>query len=1414
MKQKMTPPPKGGYRCLWPLWAGLAIAGFAGVVWAAGFILESSDFPRRWIEARVNGMVDGRLSLGKVSVSLLRGRIDAERIVFREPGGQERITADRLLVDLAWWGLAGRAVVLEAVEANRLHVRLNRGADGRIDLVDGLTPHGQAPPPPSEPTSPSWNVILQSLTVVDGRVAISDAASGVAVEMDGISVTVSADVASRSADTDIVWARASLDTGDRLVPLGSGRWQGRYGQGRLDPMNLRVEGGPAPLVISGHVAGLLDDDPTLDLTLQARMDLADLSSILSAGVSLTGSATLDARLTGSVRVPKVALGLNCDSGRLADLPLDGFSMRAVLTDQGIDLQEAVFPYAGGRLSASGTMDLTQALPGGLLGGGFNADDVTFQTVLKADGPRIETLAKTLAGSKGRLNAQLQIFGKGVDPKRLSAQADGRVRVDGFQAAPLVQPVDADTRLSVRVDSEAVVVNDFQLRAGGTALTGTGRYDRQTERVISNLELLAPDLAALSAAFGIKGGSGEATADVQIQGPIDAPGVSLGLSAASLELAGVTLGAVEAEAAMDPSGRVTLDRLALASGGSRLTARGTVSMRDTHGRFDGAGPVRLKVDLENAAPADFYGAAPVSGRFGGSIELTGSIFDPMAVIRLTGEAVAIAPVVVDTADLAARFEGGVLAVGHLRLKRNNSEVVASGSVGLVDPVTRQVRPDGPFDVRLSGHDLSLADFTDRFSGRLTLTAEGAGTLNHPTGHFQLSGKELDLGVQRLETLTASGTLDRSRVSVDTLTAMLGKGQQVAGRGWLDMDRRFSADLSADRIDLAAVDAVQSWGALRGTLAVALSGRGLIDNPQVDGTVSLSDPVLFGQRLDNASLSFSLKDGLVRFDGASDFSMAGTHALDSGDFHLSARFEETVLDPYFELVGRPDFKGLVSATVNAEGKMDQWQRVRVDAAVSQLRIRVGGENGLIEAVHPFEAALNDGVLRIPDALFSLPDGGSLRVAGGGGMGGPMDLAVDGRIPMAAALPFFSALTEAKGEVSLTGHVGGTLEKPEIEGRIGLSKVGVAVAGLVQKIEAVDGELVVTPSVVRVEGMTGRVAEGRFDVRGTMTYQGVTPTDMDLRVSAQALPLTIPETLDLKADLALRIAGPIQAATAEGEIVLLEGLYYRDVKVSLMDQATRRTRPVAPAAVEAQAGGFGNIGLNVDVRHRQPFRIENNIASMDVVPDLKIGGTLAAPVINGRANVTSGSLFYQRKAFTVTKGVVDFLNPFKTEPTLDIAGEISVRHWRIILTLAGPTDNLRFRMTSTPAEEESDILSLLLFGKTARELAATEGGSAVPPAVLLARLIDSKVADSVKQSTGLDIFELDAADSTGSGLAGTQVTIGKQLSRRLSLKYAVELADGQNVYKAISEYKLLEHVLVSGFQSSTGNFGGELLMRVEFR
>ena len=62
--------------------------------------------------------------------------------------------------------------------------------------------------------------------------------------------------------------------------------------------------------------------------------------------------------------------------------------------------------------------------------------------------------------------------------------------------------------------------------------------------------------------------------------------------------------------------------------------------------------------------------------------------------------------------------------------------------------------------------------------------------------------------------------------------------------------------------------------------------------------------------------------------------------------------------------------------------------------------------------------------------------------------------------------------------------------------------------------------------------------------------------------------------------------------------------------------------------------------------------------------------------------------------------------------------------------------------------------------------------------------------------------------------KVTVGKELSRRLTVKYGVENKSGIVVQQSTAIYKLMENLSINGFQDTGGDFGGEMRYRLEFR
>jgi autotransporter translocation and assembly factor TamB len=290
----------------------------------------------------------------------------------------------------------------------------------------------------------------------------------------------------------------------------------------------------------------------------------------------------------------------------------------------------------------------------------------------------------------------------------------------------------------------------------------------------------------------------------------------------------------------------------------------------------------------------------------------------------------------------------------------------------------------------------------------------------------------------------------------------------------------------------------------------------------------------------------------------------------------------------------------------------------------------------------------------------------------------------------------------------------------------------------------------------------------------------------------------------------------SSLNGEIIVLEGVYYRDVKINLLKEVTRRRRAQAPPPAPSQNPLLNRTQVSVVIRARNPLEVDNNLTHMAISPDLKVHGTLAQPTMSGRASVTEGQITYLGKTFIIRRGDIDFLNPYKMEPSLDIVSETPVRNglWVITLGVTGTPDELVFTISSVPEETNNDIVSLLLFGKTSREIAEGQSGSTMSTRQLVAEMVASTLGDDIQKATGFDILELETTEDGQEDTERIKVTMGKNLSRRLAIKYAVESKDGEMTQRTISEYKLLENFLVNGFQDNKGIYGGELIFRLEFR
>jgi hypothetical protein len=101
------------------------------------------------------------------------------------------------------------------------------------------------------------------------------------------------------------------------------------------------------------------------------------------------------------------------------------------------------------------------------------------------------------------------------------------------------------------------------------------------------------------------------------------------------------------------------------------------------------------------------------------------------------------------------------------------------------------------------------------------------------------------------------------------------------------------------------------------------------------------------------------------------------------------------------------------------------------------------------------------------------------------------------------------------------------------------------------------------------------------------------------------------------------------------------------------------------------------------------------------------------------------------------------------------------------------------------------------------------------MLADVLAETVQKEIKDATGLDIVALEYHEAKDAEESNeVKVTVGKELSRRVTVKYGMQTKNAKVIQRVMTEYKFLEKVLMNTFQDTEGHYGGGLQFRLEFR
>jgi translocation and assembly module TamB len=389
------------------------------------------------------------------------------------------------------------------------------------------------------------------------------------------------------------------------------------------------------------------------------------------------------------------------------------------------------------------------------------------------------------------------------------------------------------------------------------------------------------------------------------------------------------------------------------------------------------------------------------------------------------------------------------------------------------------------------------------------------------------------------------------------------------------------------------------------------------------------------------------------------------------------------------------------------------------------------------------------------------------------------------------------------------------------------GVALSGTVSVVDAAldvglpigvtetNGRFVLEGSRVRIDRLAGRIGGGTFSVDGGLDVEGGPDVGWKVvDVSGSLLP-----SLEQELSGHGTLRGPWNDLTVAGEVEILRMLYDRNIEPR--DFVPSFKRRLAPPSTSTSPNV---VRLDLHVYAPDDLHIDNNFARVEAMADLQVRGTTEHPKLRGRIDVLNGEAFFRDRTFDIITGVVDFRPQLDLVADLNITAETVVdtpdTSYGITVQISGTTDAPRVVLSSDdPGLTQTDIVSLITFGKTVAQLQQGSGGSSADALVgFLTGRVAKGVEGGAESLLRVDRVEIEPAFSSTSGAFEPQVKISKDFSDDFSTSIATTL--GVDLQRALNlEYHLTDRTSLLGTWESesegqAGAFGGGIKFRREFR
>ncbi|HXN52025.1 MAG TPA: translocation/assembly module TamB domain-containing protein [Candidatus Acidoferrum sp.] len=653
---------------------------------------------------------------------------------------------------------------------------------------------------------------------------------------------------------------------------------------------------------------------------------------------------------------------------------------------------------------------------------------------------------------------------------------------------------------------------------------------------------------------------------------------------------------------------------------------------------------------------------------------------------------------------------------------------------------------------------------------------------------------------------------------------GAGIVTGMAGYSFADRSVSIDLVGASLPLANFQKLQSSRfALDGQVSFRLKASGPPLAPKGEGTFRVVD-LRVGQSVIG---SF---DGTLTSDGRTARLELGS-SMSAGE--ISGGYALTLADPY-NIEGKIAVKNMALDTLmlgalhlqafNGHGKADgeiglsgslkRPESIVIDAKFSRLMFNYA--NVQLENVGPVHFRSSRDNLQIEPAQFRGPDT-DIRVEGNVGFAGraSMNLRLNGALDLRLLAGISPGLTIG-GPAQINAAFEGTLERPRITGRIHIDNANARVVDFPTGLSNIKGDFIFDDTRLSFNNMTAEAGGGTLHLSGSVTYTE-RPLRYDITARSDSVRIRYPEGMSWLTGGSLRLTGTTEAGLLSGRVTvqrvtLTQGLEVAGVLVSSKEGIN------APSTSSAF---LRNLQFDVEAVSAPDARMEWPGAELDAEANIRVRGTWEHPILLGHIHVLSGDLLFHGNRYRVARGDINFANPFRLDPVVNVEASTTIQQYEITLNFNGPASKLTLAYRSDPPLPANDIVTLLALGQTSsegtlRSASGTQSGTAGASA-LLSEAVSSQLGGRLEKLFGITNFRVDpgltGVGSTGASQnAAARVTVQQQVTRNLTVTYVSNVGSTQQQVIQV-EYNVNRNVSIVALRDYNGTFGIDIKIKKRF-